>query len=298
MDVKYIEIKDETGRLDKILTKKLPLSRSQIKNLIDSGNITLNHLVTKANVQPKKGDLIEIKSVDRKPLTAEPEAISLNIIYEDDDLLVVNKPAGMVVHPANGHYHGTLVNGLVYHTQLALNGYKYRPGIVHRIDKDTSGLLMVAKSELALHSLSNQLKEKKTVREYLALVHGQIKEDEGTISAPLGRDPRNRFKRAVVLNGKKAITHFFVKKRFNSYTLISCKLETGRTHQIRVHMKYIGHPLVGDPLYGPRNTTEIHQGQLLHAKKLGFFHPRSHQFMEFETQLPLYFSKILNDLEK
>lgn len=297
MEIQQIIIEHETGRLDQILAQKLPLSRSQIKNLIALGKITLNHHATKANAQPKAGDLVEVQAINRPPLSAQPEAISLDIIYEDDDLLVVNKPAGMVVHPASGHYHGTLVNGLVYHTQLARSDSEFRPGIVHRIDKDTSGLLMVAKSEMALQSLSQQLKEKQTLREYVALVHGQIKEDEGTINAPLGRDPQNRLKRAVVANGKKAVTHFWVKKRFTNFTLISCQLETGRTHQIRVHLKYIGYPLAGDPLYGPRNTTNIHQGQLLHAKKLGFYHPRTHQFLRFEAPLPEYFEQILKKLE-
>lgn len=297
MEIQQIIIEHETGRLDQILAQKLPLSRSQIKNLITLGKITLNHHATKANAQPKAGDLVEVQAITRPPLSAQPEAISLDIIYEDDDLLVVNKPAGMVVHPASGHYHGTLVNGLVYHTQLARSDSEFRPGIVHRIDKDTSGLLMVAKSEMALQSLSQQLKEKQTLREYVALVHGQIKEDEGTINAPLGRDPQNRLKRAVVANGKKAVTHFWVKKRFTNFTLISCQLETGRTHQIRVHLKYIGYPLAGDPLYGPRNTTNIHQGQLLHAKKLGFYHPRTHQFLRFEAPLPEYFEQILKKLE-
>ncbi|BDR56474.1 RluA family pseudouridine synthase [Xylocopilactobacillus apis] len=292
-----ISISKESGRLDKILNEKLELSRSQIQRLISEGNITLNGKSTKANVKPKEGDLIEVSEVERPPLKAEPEDIPLDIVYEDDDVLVVNKPAGMVVHPASGHFHGTLVNALMYHTNLAENDNAFRPGIVHRIDKDTSGLLMVAKSELALQSLSDQLKKKETLRKYYALVSGRITEDEGTIDAPLDRDPKNRLKRAVIAGGKSAVTHFFVEKRYDNFTFISCKLETGRTHQIRVHLKYIGHPVVGDPLYGSKETIKMHNGQLLHAGVLGFIHPRTKEFLSFSSPLPAYFEEILNTLE-
>ncbi|BDR58605.1 RluA family pseudouridine synthase [Xylocopilactobacillus apicola] len=292
-----IKIKQTGLRLDKILSNELDLSRSQIQRLITEGQITLNGELTKANIKPKIDDLIEIKQIDRPPLKAEPEDIPLDIIYEDDDVLVVNKPAGMVVHPASGHYHGTLVNGLMYHTKLAKSTNDFRPGIVHRIDKDTSGLLMVAKSELALKSLSDQLKNKQNLRKYQALVTGRIEEDEGTIEAPLGRDPKNRLKRAVISGGKDAITHFSVKKRFDNFTLIDCQLETGRTHQIRVHLNYIGHPLVGDPLYGVTGTTKIHQGQLLHAGTLGFSHPLTKEFLTFSVPLPADFQNILKTME-
>jgi 23S rRNA pseudouridine1911/1915/1917 synthase len=292
-----IKIKQEDKRLDKILSDQLDVSRSQIQRLISTGKITLNNESTKSNVKPKIGDLVEIKEIERPPLKAEAENIPLDIVYEDDDVLVVNKPAGMVVHPASGHFHGTLVNGLMYHTQLAKSENVYRPGIVHRIDKDTSGLLMVAKSELALKSLSEQLKEKQNLRRYEALVSGLISEDEGTINAPLARDPKNRLKRSVVADGKNAVTHFFVKKRYNDYTLINCELETGRTHQIRAHLKYIGHPIVGDPLYGLPSSLKIHEGQLLHAGVLGFIHPRTEEFLTFKVPIPQYFQDILNTLE-
>lgn len=295
--MRKIKIEQEKTRLDKILSDQLDISRSQVQRLISSGQITLNNENTKANVKPKLGDIVAINEIERPPLKAEAENIPLDIVYEDDDVLVVNKPAGMVVHPASGHFHGTLVNGLMYHTQLAQSTNDFRPGIVHRIDKDTSGLLMVAKSELALKSLSQQLKEKQNLRRYEALVSGTISEDEGTINAPLARDPKNRLKRSVVADGKSAITHFFVKKRFQNYTLINCELETGRTHQIRAHLKYISHPIVGDPLYGLPSSLKLHEGQLLHAGVLGFKHPRTEDFLTFEVPIPQYFQDILNKLE-
>ena len=294
---KQIKIKDDRIRLDKILSSKLDLSRSQIQRLINEGHLTLNGQTTKAKVKPKIGDIVDINNIERPPLKAEPEKIPLDIIYEDEDVIVVNKPAGMVVHPSSGHFHGTLVNGLVYHTQLAKTNSEFRPGIVHRIDKDTSGLLMVAKNELSLKSLSQQLKNKENLRQYEALVEGIIEEDEGTINAPLGRDPKNRLKRAVIKDGKTAITHFKVKKRFSNYTLITCQLETGRTHQIRVHFKYIGHPIVGDPLYGIASSTKIHEGQLLHAGVLGFTHPRTKESLVFKVPIPEDFKTILEKLE-
>ena len=218
-------------------------------------------------------------------------------MYEDDDVIVVNKPQGMVVHPAPGHPNHTLVNALLYHSPLSTINGEFRPGIVHRIDKDTSGLLMIAKNDLAHRSLAAQLKAKTNEREYVALVHGVIKEERGTIDAPLGRSKKDRKKQAVVEDGRHAVTHFKVLERFQHYTLVSCQLETGRTHQIRVHMKYIGHPLAGDPLYGPRKTLPGN-GQYLHARLLGFKHPRTGKQMTFTSPLPEYFQKMIDHLEK
>lgn len=224
--------------------------------------------------------------------------MDLDIYYEDSDVLVVNKPKGMVVHPAPGHLTGTLVNGLMAHCKdlSGINGI-LRPGIVHRIDKDTSGLLMVAKNDMAHEKLVNQLVEKSVTRKYFAIVHGIIPHDFGTVDAPIGRDPEDRQRMTVVDNGKHAVTHFRVLERFHQYSYIECELETGRTHQIRVHMKYIGYPLVGDPKYGPKKTLNIN-GQALHAGVLGFVHPRTDEYMEFEAPLPEYFSKLLHDIQK
>ncbi|GAC44628.1 ribosomal large subunit pseudouridine synthase D [Pediococcus acidilactici NGRI 0510Q] len=221
--------------------------------------------------------------------------MDLDIVYEDDDVIVVNKPQGMVVHPAPGHDHGTLVNGLLAHTPLATINGELRPGIVHRIDKDTSGLLMVAKNDQALVSLSKQLKDKTNQRKYWAIVHGNIKEDTGTINAPIGRSKKDRKKMAINEEGRPAVTHFKVLERFGEYTLIECQLETGRTHQIRVHLKYIGHPVAGDPLYGPRKTLKGN-GQFLHAKLLGFKHPRTGEEMVFEADPPAIFQTTLKKL--
>lgn len=232
-----------------------------------------------------------------KQLDLVAEKMDLDIVYEDEDVLVVNKPQGMVVHPSPGHESHTLVNALLYHCPLSTINGTFRPGIVHRIDKDTSGLLMVAKNDLAHQSLAAQLKNKTNTREYLALVHGNIKEAEGTIDAPLGRSPKDRKKQAVVADGRPAITHFKVLDRFGDYTLVACRLETGRTHQIRVHMKYIGHPLAGDPLYGPKKTLPG-AGQYLHAAKLGFKHPVTGKELLFEAPLPPYFAEMLKKLDK
>lgn len=288
----------QNGRLDKVLTEIFPeYSRSQIQQLLEDGNILVNGTKKKGKYKVKQGDKIALEEPELKTLALEPENIKLDIVYEDEDVIVVNKPQGMVVHPAPGHEAHTLVNALLYHCPLSTINGTLRPGIVHRIDKDTSGLLMVAKNDQAHQSLAKQLKEKTNLREYLALVHGQIKEDEGTINAPLGRSPKDRKKQAVVANGRSAVTHFKVLKRYQNYTLISCRLETGRTHQIRVHLKYIGHPLAGDPLYGPKKTLKGH-GQFLHAAKLGFIHPRTGEFLTFEAKLPEIFAKQLESLDK
>lgn len=284
-------------RIDKALTTtNKDWSRSQIQQWIKDGQIVVNGKNVKANYKCSLNDVIEVRIPDPEVLDVIPEEMDLDIYYEDADVLVVNKPKGMVVHPAPGHLTGTLVNGLMAHcTDLSgINGV-LRPGIVHRIDKDTSGLLMVAKNDVAHESLVNQLVAKTVTRKYRAIVHGVIPHDYGTIDAPLGRDQKDRQSMAVVDNGKNAITHFNVLERFKDFSFVECKLETGRTHQIRVHMKYIGYPLAGDPKYGPRKTLDL-GGQALHAGVLGFEHPRTGQYLEFEAPLPEYFENLLNDL--
>ena len=272
-------------------------SRSRFHRLIKSGAVTVNGNVPRAKDQVRQGDLIQVTEPAPVHLDLQPEDIPLDIVYEDDDVLVVNKPQGMVVHPAPGHPDHTLVNALLYHCPLSTINGTYRPGIVHRIDKDTSGLLMVAKTDRAHRSLAAQLKAKTNIREYTALVHGNIREDHGTINAPLGRNPKNRKQQAVVPGGRPAVTHFTVVHRYGDYTLIKCQLETGRTHQIRVHMKSIGHPLAGDPLYGPRKTL-AGNGQFLHAGKLGFTHPVTGKQLIFTAPLPPVFEKTLARLDK
>ncbi len=289
---------DLTGRIDKVLGHFLSdVSRSQLQKWIEDGHVTVNGQVVKTKYKLKAGDVVKIIPEAPQTIDLEPEDIPLDIVYEDDDVIVVNKPAGMVVHPAPGHPGHTLVNALLYHSPLSTINGEFRPGIVHRIDKDTSGLLMVAKNDLAHRSLAAQLKAKTNQREYAALVHGVIKEDQGTIDAPLGRSKKDRKKQAVVMDGRHAVTHFEVVKRYRHYTLVKCRLETGRTHQIRVHMAYIGHPLAGDPLYGPRKTL-AGPGQYLHAGLLGFKHPRTGQEMIFTAPLPDYFTKMLEHLDK
>ena len=291
-------ITDQTGRIDKVLTSLEPeITRSQLKNLINDGHVTVNGQAVKPKYKVQAGDKISLVKPEPQSLELTPENIPLDIVYEDDDVIVVNKPQGMVVHPAPGHPNHTLVNALLYHSPLSTINGTFRPGIVHRIDKDTSGLLMVAKNDLAHQSLAEQLRNKTNKREYRALVYGQIKEDEGTIDAPLGRNPQDRKKQAVVKGGRHAVTHFKVMKRYDNFTLVKCILETGRTHQIRVHMKYIGHPLVGDPLYGPRKVIGK-DGQFLHAALLGFKHPRTGKELVFEAPLPENFQKMLDKLDK
>lgn len=295
-----IEAEHAGDRIDKALSTIEPeWSRTQISNWIQDGLVKVNGQDVKAKYKVKEGDLIEIDVPEPEPLEVIPENLHLDIVYEDEDVIVVNKPRGMVVHPAPGHMTGTLVNGLMYHCKdlSGINGV-LRPGIVHRIDKDTSGLLMVAKNDNAHTSLVEQLVNKTVTRKYTALVHGHIPHDKGTIDAPIGRDPKDRQKQAVVDNGKHAVTHFRVLERFGGqYTLVECRLETGRTHQIRVHMNYIGYPLVGDPKYGPKKTLDF-GGQVLHAGVLGFVHPRTKEYMEFQTPLPEDFSTLLEQLRK
>lgn len=295
-----LTIKDQqTGRIDKQLATVLnDVSRSQIKKWIEDGHVTVNGHAVKPKYQLQAGDQVQVIPEQPQAIDLEPEKIPLDIVYEDDDVIVVNKPQGMVVHPSAGHPNHTLVNALLYHCPLSHINGEYRPGIVHRIDKDTSGLLMVAKNDRAHRSLAAQLKAKTNQREYVALVHGVIKEDQGTIDAPLGRSPKDRKKQAVVADGRKAVTHFKVLKRYLHYTLVFCRLETGRTHQIRVHMKYIGHPLAGDPLYGPRKTLKGN-GQYLHARLLGFRHPvTGKKEMVFEAPLPDWFAQMLDHLNR
>ncbi|MCK8634782.1 RluA family pseudouridine synthase [Apilactobacillus kunkeei] len=284
-------------RLDKSLTDNVDdLSRSRAKSLIEDGLVLVDGQNKKAKYDVKDGEVIQVIIPEPETMNVEPENINIDIVYEDDDVIVVNKPQGMVVHPSPGHPDHTLVNALLYHSPLSTINGTYRPGIVHRIDKDTSGLLMVAKNNYAHESLSKQLKDKSNIREYIALVHGNIKENSGVINAPIGRSKKDRKKQAIVDDGKNAVTHFKILERFGrEYTLVSCVLETGRTHQIRVHMKYIGHPLAGDPLYGPKNTLKGN-GQFLHAKKLGFVHPKTNEQMIFETPLPEIFEQTITKL--
>lgn len=296
--MKETVVEMQNGRLDKVCSEIFSdYSRSQIKQLLDGGNITVNGKTEKAKYKVKSGDLIRLEEPETKTLELRPENIPLDIVYEDDDVIVINKPQGMVVHPAPGHDEHTLVNALLYHCPLSTINGTFRPGIVHRIDKDTSGLLMVAKNDKAHRSLAKQLKDKTNIREYVALVHGRIAEDEGTINAPIGRSLKDRKKQAVVKDGRNAVTHFEVLKRYRDYTFVKCILETGRTHQIRVHMKYIGHPLVGDPLYGPKKTIKGN-GQFLHAGKLGFVHPTTGKLLIFEAPLPKIFQECLEKLDK
>jgi 23S rRNA pseudouridine1911/1915/1917 synthase len=286
-------------RIDKVISTLDPeWSRSQVQQWIKDGNVLVNEAPVKTNYKCTLNDRLEISIPDPEVLDVVPEEMDLEIFYEDKDVLVVNKPKGMVVHPAPGHMTGTLVNGLMAHCKdlSGINGI-LRPGIVHRIDKDTSGLLMVAKNDLAHEGLVNQLVAKTVTRKYKALVHGTIQHDFGTIDAPLGRDTRDRQSMTVVDNGKHAVTHFNVIERFKDFTFVECQLETGRTHQIRVHMKYIGYPLAGDPKYGPKKTLDL-GGQALHAGVLGFNHPRTGEYLEFEASLPSYFEKLLNGLRE
>ncbi|WP_312114092.1 RluA family pseudouridine synthase [Brevibacillus reuszeri] len=283
-----VEPSDVSERIDKYITQQNEdWSRSQVQAWIKEGRVTVNGEPIKNNYKLQAEDEVTLRVPPPKEMTIEPEAMPLEIVYEDSDVVVVNKPRGLVVHPAPGHYGGTLVNGLLAHCKdlSGINGV-LRPGIVHRIDKDTSGLLMVAKNDKAHVGLAEQLKAHSVDRKYVAIVHGVIPHEMGTIDAPIGRDPKNRQQMAVVFeNSKPAITHFVVLERFKEHTLVELKLETGRTHQIRVHMKYIEYPLAGDPKYGPKDTLDL-DGQALHAKTLGFTHPRTGERLEFEAPLP------------
>ncbi|WP_035290122.1 RluA family pseudouridine synthase [Clostridium sp. KNHs214] len=293
-----IEEEFDSVRIDVFLAEAMEgKSRSYIQKLIKSGNATVNRKIKKNNYKLKEMDIVELSIPEPIELNIKPENITLDIIYEDSDVIVVNKPQGMVVHPAPGVYSGTLVNALLYHCKdlSGINGIT-RPGIVHRIDKDTSGVLVVAKNDNSHNCLAEQLKEHSMNREYIALTEGVLKEDEGKVDAPIGRHATERIKMAVIQGGKEAVTHFNVENRYKNNTLIRCKLETGRTHQIRVHMAYIGHPLVGDPVYGYKKQKYKLAGQMLHAHKLGFIHPTTGKYVEFSTPLPDYFQNLIEKL--
>jgi pseudouridine synthase, RluA family len=286
-------------RLDVFLSRYFEdKSRSYLQNLIEEGNVKVNEKLKKSNYKLKSGEKVSILIPEPIGLNVEPEDIPLDIVYEDNDVIVVNKPQGMVVHPAAGVYNGTLVNALLSHCKdlSGINGVA-RPGIVHRIDKDTSGVLVIAKNDNAHNKLAEQFKDHSMTRSYIALVEGVLKKDEGTVDAPLGRHPIERIKIAVVKDGRRAVTHYKVLERFNNNTLVECVLETGRTHQIRVHMSYIGHPLIGDPVYGHKKQRFNLNGQMLHAKKLGFIHPSIGEYMEFQSDLPDYFTKVIGILK-
>ncbi|HEQ4207935.1 TPA: RluA family pseudouridine synthase [Streptococcus pyogenes] len=285
-------------RLDKALADLSPLSRGQANDQIKQGLVLVNGQQKKAKYTVQAGDVICFELPKEEVLKYQAQNIPLDIIYEDDALAIINKPQGMVVHPSAGHPSGTMVNALMYHIKdlSSINGV-VRPGIVHRIDKDTSGLLMVAKTDAAHQALAEELKAKKSLRKYLAIVHGNLPNDRGMIEAPIGRSEKDRKKQAVTAKGKEAVTRFTVLERFGDYSLVELQLETGRTHQIRVHMAYIGHPVAGDPLYGPRKTLSGH-GQFLHAKTLGLTHPMTGKEMIFTVEAPEIFQKVLKLLRK
>lgn len=291
------EEKDNGIRIDKWLAENGEWSRAQVQQWVKDDHVRVDGQSVKSNYKLSAGDRVEVHIPDPEPLQAEPENIPLDIVFEDADVIVVNKPQGMVVHPAPGHTSGTLVNALLYHCGdlSGINGV-VRPGIVHRIDKDTSGLIMAAKNDRAHESLAAQLKDKTIDRKYKAIVHGIMQHDKGTIDAPIGRDTKDRKKMAVTdKNSKPAVTHFLVLERFHHYTYVECRLETGRTHQIRVHMKYIGHPVAGDPKYGPKKTLPL-EGQALHAAVLGFTHPRTKKRLRFEAEVPEKMAHLLRQL--
>lgn len=289
-------------RIDKFLAENIPdTTRSALVSLIDNDNVKVNGNSINKNYKLKSGDNIEVTVPDPVEYEAKAENIPLDIVYEDDDLIVVNKPKGMVVHPAAGNYEGTLVNALLYHCKDNLSGINgvLRPGIVHRIDKNTSGLLIVAKNDNSHRFLAEQIKEHSFTREYEAVVFGNIKDDKGTIDAPIGRHPVDRKRMTVTeKNSKNAVTHYEVIERYKGYTYVKCKLETGRTHQIRVHMAYIGHPVSGDDVYGVKSEKVNFYGQCLHARKIGFIHPVSKKYMEFNSELPDYFKDFLEKLKR
>lgn len=290
---------EASQRIDKWISEKNPdITRSAVQKLISDGSVTVNGKSVSKNYKVSAGDEIQVTLPEPAELSAEPENIPVDIVYEDDDLLVVNKPKGMVVHPAAGNYSGTLVNALMYHCRgrlSSINGV-IRPGIVHRIDKNTSGLLIVAKNDASHNRLALQIKEHSFTREYEAVVCGRLKEASGTVDAPIGRHKTDRKKMCVTeLNSKNAVTHYTVLEQYGKHAYVRLKLETGRTHQIRVHMKYIGHPVFGDDVYGtPYKGLE---GQCLHARKIGFIHPSTDEYMEFESELPDYFTEVLDKIK-
>lgn len=295
----YVLAEDANERLDKVVAKYEEITRSYVQNLLSENAVLVNGKPAKANLKVKENDFIELDYDDGIELETQPQDLNLDVRYEDHDVIVINKPKGMIVHPTAGSQRDTLVNGLLYHCKdlSGINGV-LRPGIVHRIDKDTTGLLIVAKNDKAHLSLAEQLKDKTVSRLYYALVHGVIDHDYGTIDAPIGRDPKDRQKMCVTsLNSKNAVTHFKVVERFKEYTLVECKLETGRTHQIRVHMQYIKHPVMGDPKYSYRKTRDCN-GQMLHAHQLTFVHPSTNEKVVVDAPLPKQFEDILEELRK
>ena len=290
------------GRIDKVISLQLPeITRSAAAKIIENGGCRVDGKPVGKSYKATVGETVELLIDDPEPIDAVPQNIPLDIVYEDSDLLVVNKPRGMVVHPAAGNYDGTLVNALLYHCGDSLSGIngKLRPGIVHRIDKDTSGLLIVAKNDFAHRGLAEQIKEHSFKREYEAVVHGVIKEPSGKIDAPIGRHSTNRKQMAVTdKSSRNAVTYYSVIKNYRNFCHVRLRLETGRTHQIRVHMAYIHHPVAGDPVYGPKKGVTELNGQCLHARVIGFIHPRSGEYLEFTSELPDYFTKFLDKLEK
>ncbi|SKA01824.1 RluA family pseudouridine synthase [Anaerorhabdus furcosa] len=294
-----IDETEEGGRLDKILSEKSEdFSRARIQQLLDQGLILVNDEIKKNNYKVKRGDEITIDIPEVKELEAFPQDLNLDILYEDEDIIVVNKPKGMVVHPGAGNPDHTLVNGLLFHCKdlSGINGV-LRPGIVHRIDKDTTGCIVACKNDKAHEAISKQLSNKTCSRDYIAIVHGELPHEYGTIDAPIGRDSKDRQKMTVTdKNGRDAVTHFKVEERFKGFTLVSFKLETGRTHQIRVHMQYIGYPIVGDPKYAFRNTRTDTEGQVLHAEALTLVHPTTNETMTFKAPLPDYFKALIEEM--
>lgn len=297
-----VSINNEGDRIDLFLAQVVPEhTRSFWQKRIEKGEVLVNNRLILKSVRLKEGDRVSFSLPEPVPDAAQPENIPLDILYEDDDLLVVNKPKGMVVHPAPGNYTGTLVNGLLYYCGGKLSGINgvVRPGIVHRIDKDTSGLLIVAKNDYAHQFLAAQIQVHSFTREYEAVIYGRLNQETGTVDAPIGRSKNDRKKMAVTFDhSRNAVTHYTLLKEYRDFTHIRCRLETGRTHQIRVHMSHIGHPIAGDPLYGPKKVIQSLQGQCLHAKKIGFIHPSSKEYMEFDSALPEYFVRFLEELAR
>lgn len=287
---------EKTERLDKVLTGELGLSRTTIQSWLKAGLISVNGEVVKSNYKAQSGDEVTILQKEEETITIQPENIPLDIVFEDDSLIVVNKPSGMVVHPSKGHYSGTLVNALLYHSNSLSDSTSeeiYRPGLVHRIDKDTSGLLVIAKNNDVHQKLAEQIAENKMNREYIAIVDGHFSHETGVVDAPLSRHQTNRLKRVVEKGGKNAITHFEVLDSFSNYSLVSCRLETGRTHQIRAHMEFIKHPIVNDPLYHPKGKNATEFGQFLHARTLSFTHPLTGETLNFQAEPPKEFAEFI-----
>lgn len=303
MKQEYIVPEKSSGlRIDKFLTESCPdYTRSFLQKLLKSELVEVNGKPVKSSYKTAAGDTVTFEVPEAVEAEITAQEMPLDILYEDEDVILINKPKGMVVHPAAGHYEGTLVNGLMHHCREQLSGINgvMRPGIVHRIDMDTTGVLIVCKNDLAHNSIAEQLKVHSITRKYYAVVFGSLKADEGTIHAPIGRHPNDRKKMSInSKNGKDAVTHYKVLERFHGYTLVECRLETGRTHQIRVHMASIGHPLLGDQVYGPAKQPFRLQGQTLHAGVLGFLHPRTGEYMEFSAPLPKYFEELLEKLRR